>query len=381
MSEAFQYTLPSLSEDQPDIVRIKLSRPGEPLIPLSSSRLENITHAMQHPEIPVEQFSQPSTDKQIAIEAGKILHLAVEMIDINTAAQPAETHDVPQIHHHNLIKLTARMAPTEKRPVIRLALAILDNDRFAHPNLHAARKTFASAHKSIALEIAGEVVKEAKRDMPFTVNLPFPETELEETNDDLLAEWNRRGMDQLVLRAVGLLMDQRQDQTVTPADYGPGGSFSEPRLNALLFQKKVSFSASPDNLVSVHMPEDKFVRVTDYKTGRKFFPKTEAGQIAIKASLHLLAQMGLALPDKIKPTGTSIKVQVRDIRAIKPGETVEIRHIILSDPPQIIDPLAELGVDLRDPRQASLLDQDFADLVETIRHDERLKPLLTRKKK
>ena len=60
---------------------------------------------------------------------------------------------------------------------------------------------------------------------------------------------------------------------------------------------------------------------------------------------------------------------------------MEIKHIILSDPPQIIDPLEELGIDLHDPRQASRLDQDFADLVETIRHDERLKALLERKRK
>jgi hypothetical protein len=380
MPEAYQYTLPRLT-DQPDVVRIKLHRPGEQFIPLSSSRLEIITHAMNHPEIPVEEFSQPSTDKQIAIEAGKLLHLSVELIDMNSSAQPADTHDVAQLHHHNLVKLTARIAPTEKRPVIRLALAILDNEKFAHPSLHAAKSIFASAHKSIALKIAGEVIREAKNDAPFTVNSPLPEMETEENNDDFLAEWNMRGMDQLVLGAISLLMDQRQYQTVTPADYGPGGNFSEPRLNTLLFQKKVSFSAAPDNLVLVHMPEEAFVRVADYKTGRKFFPKTEAGQIAVKASLHLLAQMGLALPDKIKPTGTSIKVQIRDIRAIKPGEHVEIKHIILSDPPQIIDPLEELGVDLHDPRQASLLDQDFADLVETIRHDERLKPLLEKRRK
>lgn len=380
MSEAYQYTLPRLT-DQPDVVRIKLHRPGEQFIPLSSSRLEIITNAMDHPEIPVEEFNQPSTDKQIAITAGMLLHRAVELIDINDAVQPADTHDVAQAHHHNLVKYSARMAPTEKKQAVRQALAILDNSRFAHPNLHAAKGIFFQAHKTIAREITEIVINEAKENSPFTVNLPLPETEEEKNEDDFLAEWNNRGVDQLVLRAVDLLMDQRQTQTVTSADYGPGGSFSELRLNALLFQAKASFSASPDNLVSVHMPEEHFVTITDYKTGPKFFPKTEAGQIAVKASLHLLAQMALHLPDRINPTGTSIKVPVRDIRAIKPTDHAEIKHIILSGEPHIIDPLEELGVDLHDSMQASRLDRDFADLIETIRRDERLKPLLTRRRK
>lgn len=380
MPEAYQYTLPRLT-DQPDIVRIKSHRSGEQFIPLSLSRLENLTRAMAHPEIPVEEFNQPSTDKQIAITAGMLLHRVVELIDINSAAQPAETHDVVQAHHHNLAKLVARLAPTDKRQSVRQALAILDRPEFSHPLLHAAKNLFFQAHKTIATEIAGVVINEAKNSPPFTVNLQLPETEEKENSDDFLAEWNNRGVDQLVLRAVDLLMDQRQNHIVTSADYGPGGSFSEPRLNALLFQDKVSFSATPDSLVSVHMPENHFASIADYKTGRKFFPKTEAGQIAVKASLHLLSQMSLALPEKIKPTGASIKVAVGDIRAIKRTDHVKIEHIILSDPPQIIDPLKELGVDLHDPRQSSRLDQDFADLVATIRHDERLKPLLMRRRK
>lgn len=380
MPEVFQYTLPGLA-DQSDVVRIKLHRPGEQFIPLSSSRLEIITNAMQHPEIPVEEFNQPTTDKQIAITAGKLLHRAVELIDINSAAQPAETHDVVQAHHHNLARLVARLAPTDKKQSVRQALAILDRPEFAHPHLHAAKYLFFQAHKTIATEIAGVVINEAKNSPPFTVNLQLPETEEKENGDDFLAEWNNRRMDQMVLGAVCVLMDQRRNQIVTPPDYGPGGNLNEPRLNALLHQDKVSFSATPDDLILVHMPEDTYARISDYKTGPKFFPKTQAGQIAVKASLHLLSQMSLALPEKIKPTGASIKVQIRDIRAIKPTEHVEIRHIILSETPQIIDPLEELGVDLHDPRQSSRLDRDFADLVATIRHDERLKPLLERKKK
>lgn len=379
MPEAYQYTLPRLT-DQPDIVRIKLHRPGEQFTPLSSSRLEIITNAMQHPEIPVEKFNQPSTDKQIAITAGMLLHRAVELIDINTAAQPAGTHDVVQAHHHNLARLVARLAPTDKKQSVRQALAILDRPEFAHPHLHAAKNLFFQAHKTIATEIAGVVINEAKNSPPFTVNLQLPETE-EENSDDFLAEWNNLRMDQMVLGAVCVLMDQRRNQIVTPPDYGPGGNLNEPRLNALLHQDKVSFSATPDDLILVHMPEDTYARISDYKTGPKFFPKTQAGQIAVKASLHLLSQMSLALPEKIKPTGASIKVPVRDIRAIRPTEHVEIKHIILSDPPQIINPLEELSVDLHDPRQSSQLDRDFADLVATIRHDERLKPLLERRKK
>jgi hypothetical protein len=380
MSEAYQYTLPKLT-DQPDIVRIKLHRPGGQFIPLSLSRLENITKAMAHPEIPVEEFNQPTTDKQIAITAGILLHRAVELIDINTAVQPADTHDVAQAHHHNLVKYSARMAPTEKKQPVRQALAILDNSRFAHPNLHAAKKIFFQAHRTIAQEIAGAVINEAKKKSPFTVNFPLLETEENANDSDFLAEWNNRGVDQLVLRTVDLLMDQRLSQTITPADYGPGGSFNELRLNALLFQNKVSFSATPDSLVSVHMPESHFASITDYKTGPKFFPKTEAGQIAVKASLHLLAQMSLALPENIQPTGTSVQVKIRDIRAIPKSSQAKIQHIILSDPPQIIDPLNELNIDLHDPRQSSQLDHDFSDLVATIRHDERLKPLLERRRK
>ncbi|MBI5356048.1 hypothetical protein HZB78_00350 [Candidatus Collierbacteria bacterium] len=380
MPEAFQYTLPELT-DQPDIVRIKLCRPGEPLIPLSSSRLEIITHAMEHPEIPIEQFSQPSTDRKIAIEAGRLLHLAVELIDINSSVQPAQTHEVAQLHHHNLVKLAARMAPTEKKQPVRLALALLDDSQLAHPNLHSARDIFAPAHKSIAMNIAARVVHHARENSPFTVNLPLPETEIGEENDDFALEWDKRNMDQTIFNAVALLMDQRQSQTIVSSDYGPGGSLSEPRLNTLLFRDRTSFSAAPDNLVKVNMPDnERFVKITDYKTGRKFFPITEAGQIAMKASLHLLAQMGLALPDKIKPAGTSIKVKVGDIRVIKPHDHVEIKHIILSEPPQIINPLEELKIDLHDPRQASRLDSDFADLINTIRHDERLKPLLEKRK-
>lgn len=380
MPEAYQYTLPRLT-DQPDVVRIKFHRPGGQFIPLSLSRLENLTRAMANPEIPVEEFSRPSTDEQIAITAGQLLHRAVELIDINTASQPAETHDVVQAHHHNLVKLTARLAPTDKRQPVRQALAILDRPEFAHPNLHAAKKIFFQAHKTISQEIAKMVISEAKNTSPFTVNLPLPETEESADNNDFLTEWNNRGLDQLVLKTVDLLMDQRQNQTVTPADYGPGGSFSELRLNALLSQNQVSFSATPDSLISVHMPESHFASVADYKTGRKFFPKTEAGQIAVKASLHLLAQMSLALPENIPPTGTSVQVKVRDIRALPRSSQARIQHIILSDPPQIIDPLDELNIDLHDPRQASELDRDFTDLISIIRYDERLKPLLEKKRK
>ena len=183
MSEAYQYTLPRLI-DQLDVVRIKLHRPGEQFTPLSSSRLEIITNAMDHPEIPVEEFNQPSTDKQIAITAGMLLHRAVELIDINTAVQPADTHDVAQAHHHNLVKYSARMAPTDKKHAVRQALAILDNSRFAHPNLHAAKEIFFQAHKTIAREITEIVINEAKENSPFTVNLPLPETEEEKNEDD-----------------------------------------------------------------------------------------------------------------------------------------------------------------------------------------------------
>ena len=144
---------------------------------------------------------------------------------------------------------------------------------------------------------------------------------------------------------------------------------------------RLRFRLPPIILFRFICPEEHFVSITDYKTGPKFFPKAEADQIAVKASLHLLAQMSLALPKRSDRLAPNIKVQIRDIRAIKPASHVEIKHIILSDPPQIIDPLEELGIDLHDPRQASRLDQDFADLVETIRHDERLESVVGEKEK
>ena len=121
---------------------------------------------MDRPKI-VEEFNQPSTDKQIAITVGMLLHRAVELIDINTAVQPADTHDVAQAHHHNLVKYSARMAPTDKKHAVRQALAILDNSSSPTLIYTLPGKYFFRLIKQSASEITEIVINEAKR--KFTV--------------------------------------------------------------------------------------------------------------------------------------------------------------------------------------------------------------------
>jgi len=375
----FQYALPdALGESA--LVRVETSRGKNfPYDQLSPSRLEILAEAVDHPETPIADLTAPNLPKEIATESGRILHQTLFTLALYHHAQPSESHDVLLHYRHNL-QTIASAAPTSNRHQIMEAFNLLDDPRFAFPRSH--HEVHRKAQRTIAHLIADKVIEHKQQTAPFTATLPLVEIDAQFPDPAGFCQlWGAKHQDETIHRALDVYLDQMEEKAVTPEDYGGHSGFfgfsAEARCQALLHHQRAIFSARLDAATRVKLKNGQTeALVMDYKSGGSgLIPETEAAVIAAAASLDLIAQIILDLPDQ-PPQGHTLKTSITDIKKIPPKADVRFKYLVLKDPPQIVDPAETIGLDLHSIAQTKQLEKDFADFLATVRHRRDLEPLL-----
>ncbi len=346
---------------------------------LSPSRLEILAEAVDHPETPIADLTAPNLPREIATESGRIVHQALFTLALYHHAQPTESHDVLARYRHNL-QTIASAAPTTNRHRIMEAFNLLDDPRFAFPRSH--HEAHRKAQRTIAHLIVGKVIEHKQQTAPFTATLPLIEIENLISDPVGFCElWDAKGQNETIHRALDVYLDQMEEKAVIPEDYGGHSGFfgfsAETRCQALLHHQRAIFSARLDAATRVKLKNGRTeALVMDYKSGGSgLIPETEAAVIAAAASLDLIAQIVLDLPDQ-PPQGHTLKTSITDIKKIPPKADVRFEYLVLKNPPQIIDPAGAIGFDLHSISQTKQLEKDFADLLATVRHRQDLEPLL-----
>jgi hypothetical protein len=383
----FQLSLPNALGES-DLIRVEAARGKNlPYDQLSPSGLETLAKAIDHPETPIAELTIPAALSQLFIESGRIIHQTLLTLSLHHRAQPSDTHDVLLHYRHNLQTIT-QAAPTSNRRQTMEAFSLLNDPRFALPQSH--HEAHRKAQRTIAHLIAGKVIDHKKQTAPFTATPPLAEiTEMDgQTGTNHFPDpagftelWNARSQDETIHQALDIYLDQLEEMAVTPEDYGGHtGSFgfsAETRCQALLHHQGVIFSARLDAATRVKLNNGRTeALVIDYKSGTGgLIPETEAVAIAAAASLDLIAQMVLNLPDR-PPRGRALKTPVNGIKGIPSKAEVNFKYLVLKSPPQIIDPAEVIGFNLHSIAQTKQLENDFADFLATVRHRPDLEPLL-----
>ena len=375
----FQLTLPdALGESA--LVRVETSRGKNlPYGQISPSGLENLAKAIDHPEIPIADLTAPNVLGQIATESGRIVHQTLFTLALYHHSQPAEFHDVLSHYRHNL-QTIAHAAPTANRRQTMEAFNLLDDPRFAFPRSH--HEVHRKAQRAIAHLIADKVIDHKKQTPPFIDTPPFAEIDLPVPDPAGFTElWNAKRQNEIIHRALDVYLDQEQEMTVIPEDYGGHtatfGFSAETRCQALLHHYGVIFSARLDAATRVKPINGRTeASIRDYKSGSGgLIPETETAKLSLAVGLNIIAQMVLNLPER-PPPGRALKPTVTGIREIPPRTDVHFEYLVLKDPPQIIDPAKIIGLDLHSIAQTKNLENDFADFLATVRHRPDLEPLL-----
>lgn len=375
----FQLTLPdTLGESA--LVRVETARgKNPPYGHLSPSGLETLAKAIDHPETPVGELTAPSALSQLFIESGRIIHQTLFTLSLHRRARPSDTRDVLSRYYHNLQTITSA-APTSNRRQTMETFNLLNDPRFALPLSH--HEVNRKAQRTIAHLIADKVIEKRRQAPPFTdtppltqIDPPFPDPA------GFNRLWDEKHQAETIHRALDVYLDQVEKMAVTPEDYGGHtGTFgfsAETRCQALLYQQEAIFSARLDAATRVKLENGRTeALVFDYKSGANdLIPETEAAAIAATASLDLIAQMVLDLPDH-PPQGRALKTTVTGIKEIPAKTDVHFKYLVLKNPPKIIDPAETIGFDPHSIAQTKKLAMDFADFLATLRHRPDLEPLL-----